>query len=112
MRHEIDEAVGRLRAERERLGLSLADVEQRSGLRRSALSRLENDKTSNPTLLTLQRFAAAMGLIVHATLSKSPRPNKPLAGDNINTACCMPMCHVGRRIEFAEFLVPRIITLK
>ena len=70
MRRDVDETVARLRAERERLGLSLADVEARCGLRRSALSRLETDKTNNPTLLTLQRYAAALGIIVRTTLSK------------------------------------------
>jgi hypothetical protein len=60
VRHTIDA----LRAERERLGLSLADVEARSGLKRSALSRLENDPAANPTLLTLQRYASAIGMRV------------------------------------------------
>lgn len=73
MRREVDETVGRLRAERERLGLSLADVEERSGLRRSVLSRLENDKTSNPTLLTLQRYAAALGMTLQTTLNNNAR---------------------------------------
>ncbi len=68
MRREVDETVARLRAERERRGLSLADVEQRSGLRRSALLRLENDRTSNPPLLTLERYAAALGLTLHTSL--------------------------------------------
>ena len=71
MRRSVDETVARLRAERERLGLSLADVEQKSGLRRSVLSRLENDQTSNPTLLTLQRYAAALGLNLQTTLSSN-----------------------------------------
>jgi DNA-binding phage protein len=71
MRREVEETVARLRAERERLGLSLADVEERSGLRRSVLSRLENDKTSNPTLLTLQRYATALGLTLHTTLEST-----------------------------------------
>lgn len=70
MRQDVDEAIGRLKSERERLGLSLADVEARSGLRRSVLSRLENDKTVNPTLLTLQRYAAALGMIVQTSLRK------------------------------------------
>ena len=69
MRLEVDEAVKSLRAERERIGLSLADVEERSGLRRSVLSRLENDKTNNPTLLTLQRYAAALGMTMHTVLT-------------------------------------------
>ena len=57
---EVRRTVDALRTERERLGLSLADVEARSGLKRSALSRLENDPNANPTLLTLQRYAAAL----------------------------------------------------
>ncbi len=71
MRREVDQAVARLRAEREKRGLSLADVEEQSGLRRSVLSRLENDKTTNPTLLTLQRYAAALGMTLHTTLNLS-----------------------------------------
>ncbi len=72
MRREVDEAVKRLRAERERLGISLADVEERSGLCRSVLSRLENDKTNNPTLLTLQRYAAALGMTLQTVLTSMP----------------------------------------
>jgi DNA-binding phage protein len=54
-------ALAELRAERERMGLSLADVAARSGLGRSALSRLENGLVPNPTLDTLDRYAAALG---------------------------------------------------
>jgi hypothetical protein len=61
MRREVESAVAALKSERERLGLSLADVELRSGIRTSVLSRLENDPTANPTMLTLQRYAAALG---------------------------------------------------
>jgi len=68
MRRDVDDVISRLRAERQRLGLSLADIESRSGLRRSALSRLENDKNANPTLLTLQRYAAALGTSVSTKL--------------------------------------------
>lgn len=67
-RAQVRHTVDALRAERERLGLSLADVEARSGLKRSALSRLENDPAANPTLLTLQRYASAMGMRVVAGL--------------------------------------------
>jgi len=69
MRREVDEVISQLRAERQRLGLSLADIESRSGLRRSSLSRLENDKNANPTLLTLQRYAAALGVILSTKLT-------------------------------------------
>jgi predicted transcriptional regulator len=50
-----------LKAERQALGLSLSDVEQRSGIGRAALSRLENEAEPNPTLLTLTRYAEAVG---------------------------------------------------
>ena len=68
MRRDVDATISRLKEERQRLGLSLADIEARSGLRRSVLSRLENDKTINPTLLTLQRYAGALGMSMQTTL--------------------------------------------
>ena len=69
MRRDVDQTVAGLRSARERLGLSLADVEARCGLKRSALSRLENDKTHNPTFLTLQRYATALGLTLRTALA-------------------------------------------
>ncbi len=51
--------------------LSLADVEERTGIRRSVLSRLENDTTSNPTMLTLQRYAVALGMSLRVELMKT-----------------------------------------
>jgi DNA-binding phage protein len=57
----ISYIVSALRAERERQGISLADLNQRSGIDRAALSRLENNEEANPTLNTLQRYAAAIG---------------------------------------------------
>ncbi len=69
-RREVTATLKRLREERERQGLSLADVEERSGLRRAVLSRLENDDgKANPTVLTLQRYAAALGLTVRAIVA-------------------------------------------
>jgi ribosome-binding protein aMBF1 (putative translation factor) len=50
-----------LRAERERQGLSLADVSERSGIERSMLNKLELGKIANPTVATLRAFAAALG---------------------------------------------------
>lgn len=58
-----------MRARREELGLSLADVEARTGIKRSALSRLENGATNiNPTLLSLERYALALVLSVQISL--------------------------------------------
>ena len=70
MRREVARTVAALKAERQRLGLSLADVEARSGLKRSALSRLENDSNANPTMLTLQRYATALGLTVSTAVEQ------------------------------------------
>ena len=64
MRTDAEQTIASLKAERERQGLSLADVERLCGLKRSALSRLENDSTANPTLLTLQRYATALKLSI------------------------------------------------
>jgi predicted transcriptional regulator len=50
-----------LKAERESQGLSLSDVEQRTGIGRAALSRLENAQDANPTIATLMRYAEALG---------------------------------------------------
>jgi transcriptional regulator with XRE-family HTH domain len=41
--------------------LSLADVAERSGIDKAALSRLENGVHDNPTVETLARYAAALG---------------------------------------------------
>jgi DNA-binding XRE family transcriptional regulator len=49
-----------LRAERARQGLSLADLQARTGISRSALSRLETDPGANPTLVTVTRYAEAL----------------------------------------------------
>jgi len=57
----LRQVLAALRAERERQGLSLADINQRSGIDRAALSRLENNEDANPTLATLERYAEAVG---------------------------------------------------
>jgi len=57
----IRDALKVLRDERQAQGLSLSDVEQRSGIGRAALSRLENDDEPNPTVVTLTRYAEALG---------------------------------------------------
>ena len=58
----LQNAMKTLRREREARGLSLADVAERSGIDKSRLSKLENDPRANPTLATLTRIAAAMGV--------------------------------------------------
>ncbi len=57
----LRQVLSALRAERERQGLSLADINERTGIDRAALSRLENNEEANPTLSTLERYAEAVG---------------------------------------------------
>lgn len=54
--------VAALRAERERQGLSLADVADRSGIDRAAIHKLEIGLNRNPTVETLHRYARALGV--------------------------------------------------
>jgi transcriptional regulator with XRE-family HTH domain len=54
-------AIVELKRERERRGLTLAEVSARSGLETGMLSRLENGKLTNPTLPTLWCYAPAIG---------------------------------------------------
>ncbi len=61
MYFDIQRALQALKRERERSGLSIGDVAERSGLDRAVVSRLENGKQDNPTVATLMRYAAAVG---------------------------------------------------
>ena len=61
MYSEVRSALQALRGERERSGLTIAEVADRSGLDRTVVSRLENGKEDNPTIATLMRYAAAIG---------------------------------------------------
>ena len=55
-------AIKQLKKARLRQGLSLADIRQRTGIGREAISKLENDPTPNPTIRTLIRYAKAVGV--------------------------------------------------
>jgi DNA-binding XRE family transcriptional regulator len=55
-------AIRKLRAERERLGLSLADIQKLTGMQRETLCKLENDDEPNPTIRSLMRYADALNL--------------------------------------------------
>src|SRR5205823_14781395 len=54
----------RLRQLREKKGLSQGDIEERTGLLRCYISRVENGHTV-PSLETLERFAGALDLPLH-----------------------------------------------
>lgn len=65
---KIEELLKQLRAAREERGLSLGDVSERSGMDRSALSKLESGDRPNPTVETLVRYADAVGLRLEVSL--------------------------------------------
>lgn len=66
----------RLRTMRESKGMSQGDIEKRSGLLRSYISRVEGGYTA-PSLTTLEKFARALGVEPYQLLYRShgnPRP--------------------------------------
>lgn len=58
-----------LKRAREAKGLSLADLTERTGMDRSALSKLETGQRANPTVETLVRYAEAVGKRVVVSLT-------------------------------------------
>src|SRR3990172_2955946 len=56
------EAIRKLQLERERQGLSLADIRAKTGIGREALCKMERDAEPNPTIRTLARYADALGM--------------------------------------------------
>ncbi len=58
---ELVAALAGLRQERERQGLSLSDMAERTGIDRATISKLETGKLANPTLSTLRNYARALG---------------------------------------------------
>lgn len=63
----VREVIGKLRQQREQQGLSLSDMEQRSGITRANLCRLENEGR-NIQLRTLERYARALGCRIEMNL--------------------------------------------
>jgi transcriptional regulator with XRE-family HTH domain len=63
----------RLRFLREEKNLSQGDVEQRTGLIRSYLSRVENGHTV-PSVETLEKFARALDMQLYQLLYDGPEP--------------------------------------
>jgi DNA-binding XRE family transcriptional regulator len=66
---QLQELLKQLKAAREEKGLSLADLAERTGMDRSAISKLETGQRPNPTMETLVRYAEAVGkhLVVSLT---------------------------------------------
>lgn len=60
----VHQLIRSLREVRQQQGLSLAQIDARTGIGRSNLSRLENLRVPNPTFDTLMRYARAVGVTV------------------------------------------------
>lgn len=63
-----------LRNERQRQGLSLADLAERSGILQATLNGLEEGRIPHPTLNTLNRYAAALGKRLRLELAEAGSP--------------------------------------
>jgi ribosome-binding protein aMBF1 (putative translation factor) len=61
---EVRRVMAALKAERERQGLTLAVLAERSGVDKGAISKLETGRQLNPTVDTLSRIAAGLGMTV------------------------------------------------
>jgi ribosome-binding protein aMBF1 (putative translation factor) len=68
---ELIEALADLRRERERQGLSLTDLAERTGIDRATIGKLETGKIANPTIGTLRTYAEALGRRLAWTLKKN-----------------------------------------
>jgi len=58
---DLKAALAALRLERERQGLSLTDMQERTRIDRATISKLERGEIPNPTMGTLRTYAAALG---------------------------------------------------
>jgi DNA-binding phage protein len=74
-RATLQEALQMLKRERQSQGLSLADIQERTGIDRPNLSRLENEAAANPTIATLTRYAEALGKRLMIVLADNPSVN-------------------------------------
>jgi transcriptional regulator with XRE-family HTH domain len=74
----------KIRTLREAKGLSQADIEKRSGLLRSYVSRVENGHTA-PSLSTLERFAKAIEVEPYQLLFEEQKPPRNFGPTLITT---------------------------
>jgi transcriptional regulator with XRE-family HTH domain len=70
----------RLRSVREEKKLSQGDIEQRTGLLRCYISRVENGHTV-PAIETLEKFARAMETPLYQLMYDGQKPPAPVNGD-------------------------------
>jgi ribosome-binding protein aMBF1 (putative translation factor) len=58
---ELTAALAALRVERDRQGLSLTDIQERTKIDPATISKLERGEIPNPSVATLRTYAAALG---------------------------------------------------
>lgn len=83
-RHEIHPMIYALRAQRELLGISQHELEERSGLSQGMISNMESGITSDPGINTLARYADTVGLGIALVVKRSaaiPRGRLGRIGD-------------------------------
>ena len=68
-------ALAGLRRERERQGLSLTDMAERTGIDRATISKLGTGKIANPTIGILRTYAKALGRRLAWTLEVVAKPD-------------------------------------
>jgi ribosome-binding protein aMBF1 (putative translation factor) len=73
---EVRRVMAELKAEREQQGLTLAQLAERSGIDKGAISKLETGRQANPTMDTLSRIAAGLGIRVGLTLQTGGKTEK------------------------------------
>jgi DNA-binding Xre family transcriptional regulator len=71
-----------LKKERERQGLTLAELSDRTGIDQAALSRLETGKNANPTVQTLFSIAIALDKLIVCGLQDAP-PHEASQGKRV-----------------------------
>ena len=71
---ELAAVFAELKQVRQALGLSLTDIQERTGIDRSALSKLENGQRANFTLDTVRKYAQAIGKRVLVTVADAAEP--------------------------------------
>jgi DNA-binding Xre family transcriptional regulator len=76
---QLHQLLAQLKGERERQQVTLAEMEQRTGISQAALSRLENGKADNPTLHTIYRISSALGKVVTCVLEDAPPARRRMA---------------------------------
>ena len=66
-----------MKTERAKQKMTLASMEEMTGIDQAALSRLENGQNSNPTVDTLYRVAAALGKVILCNFADAGVRPKP-----------------------------------